>query len=209
MHGVGVDEPQRQSVRRAAEGPEVVERVVGAQVGCGRVCARSAPVQPAAAEVQVAHARERADGRGTELLDLLLAPRAARRGVTACAASRANASSSSRSKQRWKYSATTGRSASSHLLTNDSRNASAGSWKISMFSAQVITVRGDISVDRSPAREALAGQVGHAPPSSATSARPAASASDGTRASTIAISSSRGQVVRAPRRCSSGRSARG
>jgi hypothetical protein len=96
---------------------------------------------------------------------------------------------SSRSKQRWKYSATSGRSASSHLLTNESRNASAGSLKISTFSAQVMTVRGDISVDRSPAAKPL--RVSSATATiAATSLRPASSASEGTRACTIAISSS-------------------
>ncbi len=79
------------------------------------------------------------------------------RRIAACSVirRRPRVSSSSRSKQRWKYSATIGRSASSHLLTNDSRKATPTSPKIARFSAHVITVRGDIRVERSPTRKPL------------------------------------------------------
>ena len=69
--------------------------------------------------------RSGADRRGAEFIDLFCWRRALRlqpRSWRGRASSRYD-SSSSRSKQRWKYSATTGRSASSHLLTNDRRNA--------------------------------------------------------------------------------------
>ena len=83
------------------------------------------------------------------------------------------------------------------MLTNESRNASAGSSKISMFSAQVITVRGDIKVDRSPASKPL--RVRPATATIASTKRvpsppgPRSAASDGTRASTIAASSAAGR----------------
>jgi hypothetical protein len=78
------------------------------------------------------------------------------------------------------------------LLPNDKRKASATSPKICRFSAQVITVRGDISVLRSPAakpwrvRSAIATM-------RCARLRPASSASAGTRASTMATSSSAGR----------------
>ena len=98
----------------------------------------------------------------------------------------------SRSKQRWKYSATIGRSASSHLLTKEKRNAVPTSPNNAWFSAQVITVRGDISVDRSPAAKPL-----RVRSATATIARtiswPASLFIEGTRACTIAISSPAGR----------------
>jgi len=78
------------------------------------------------------------------------------------------------------------------LLRKVTRKASAGSRKISQFSAQVITVRGDISVDRSPAAKPL--RVSSATVTMAEiSLRPLSSFLAGTRASTIAISSSCGR----------------
>src|SRR5689334_6732679 len=105
-----------------------------------------APVQGGAAEVQPVLPTQRADGCGAQFTDALLAPDLGR----FVHATRTAASSISRSKQRWKYSATIGRSESSHLLTNDSWKATPTSPKITTFSAHVITVRGDINVDRSP-----------------------------------------------------------
>ena len=63
---------------------------------------------------------------------------------------------------------------------------------MAMFSAQLITVRGDISKDRSPTAKPL-----RVSPASATMAstlrRPSAVASSGTRASTMAASSAGGR----------------
>ena len=113
-------------------------------------------------------------------------------------------SSSSRSKQRWKYSATIGFSSSSHLLTNDNWKARPTSPKITTFSAHVITVRGDIKVDRSPTRKPLRVRF--------------ATATIEAMSVTIDLGHPRRRRCRPPhaaeggraiRRCSTGRSARG
>ena len=84
------------------------------------------------------------------------------------------------------------RSDSSHLLRKDSLNATRMLSKIKAFSAHEITVRGDITVEISPARKAA-----RVRPASATIlrmfSRPAASANAGTRATTMSISVASGR----------------
>src|SRR5712672_4752151 len=65
------------------------------------------------------------------------------------------ASGNSVPKARWKNSATAGRSSSSHLLRKLTRKARPMSAKIAAFSAQVMTVRGLITVEMSPFMKAL------------------------------------------------------
>jgi hypothetical protein len=195
---IGRGEPQCESIGHAAERGEIVGVGRGMQVRREPRQRHAPPVQTLAAKMQVALAAEGAHRARAELGDLLLLPHAAlhrARGRVGHSPEPDDSwcdSFSSWSKQRWKYSATSGRSASSHLLTNERRNASAGSLKISTFSAQVMTVRGDISVERSPAAKPLRVRSATAT-IDATSLRPASSASEGTRACTIAISSSAGR----------------
>ena len=103
---VRMREPQRDTVRCAAERREIVLIERGMQVR--REVRQWAPraIQPLAAEVQVGFTGERADRRSAQLLHLLLVARA-KAGVghrplrQPPNAPRANDSSSSWSKQRW------------------------------------------------------------------------------------------------------------
>ena len=138
-------------------------------------------------------AAQRADGGGAQLLDLLLPARELLR-LRSCQCGQAvglvevaveGSAGSTRPpavvRPRRTCSGTTG------------GRRSAGSRKISMFSAQVMTVRGDISVRQVARRRSPCASGRPSPPSSAPARTLPSPASAGTRASTMAISSSAGR----------------
>ena len=194
QRSVGAAQPQRQAVGGAAErGEVVVLRATGA--GAARTAAVARGRGAGAGRESAGHVRPPARGSPRRTVPRCAADGARRLASLTPAITRARAddSSSSRSKQRWKYSATIGRSASSHLLRNDSAKASARSPKISQ-----VLGPGDHGARRHQrrqvaGREALARQVGHRHHPAHQRAARRRSRSAGTRASTIATSSSAGR----------------